>query len=189
MCPLQLIATFAIAFWHQEFILILRSYGETNLAKPSSTYRFDRRLTMVTTTSLSPDLKFRVSELEKTFLPEDREIADAATARLDELVKRLKPILIYIDQDVVGVRGVIAAKEGERLLILSRDGEWYICSCGRLDKGPGHWRSFIFETIIEGIKKSFDEAMKKKDEHRAAVAKRKEILDGFGEVMKSAAAS
>lgn len=140
---------------------------------------------MVTTISLNGDLNFKAVDLFKSELEEDRQIAEMAAFQLGAIIEKLVPVLIYVDQQIGGIRGVEVVKDGEYTLVLGREGKWYTSRNDGEKLGQDHsgWQYFTLSKIVDGLEHLFDKATKNKEAHQAAVAKRRDLLNKIGAVI------
>ena len=144
---------------------------------------------MVTTTSLNGDLEFRATQLFNSELEEDRQIAEMARQQLGNTVDKLVPVLVYVDQAIGGFKGAVVVKEAEKvLLVLDRAGKWNRTNeNNKFQVDEQAWEHFLFSQIMEGLERLFNEATKKKEAHQAAVAKRRDLLNKIGAVIRGEA--
>ncbi|MBI2053062.1 MAG: hypothetical protein HYT34_02345 [Candidatus Ryanbacteria bacterium] len=143
---------------------------------------------MVTTISFNGDLNFKAVELFSSELEEDRQIAEMAGQQIGATIEKLVPVLIYVDQQIGGIRGIEVVKDGNYTLVLGREGKWYSGMSGeKLNQDPTGWQHYILSKIVEGLEKIFAEATKKKEVHQAAVAKRRDLLNKIGAVIRGEA--
>ena len=150
--------------------------------------QFQGELTMVTTTSLNGDLNFKAEELFRSELEEDRQIAVMAERQINVIIEKLVPVLIYVDQQIGGIRGIEVAKGGDYTLALGREGKWYNGVSGeKLNQDSTAWQHYMLSKVVEGLEKVFAEATKKKETHQAAVAKRQDLLNKIGAVIRGEA--
>lgn len=143
---------------------------------------------MVTTNSTRPGLNFEVRELEFSEVEADREIARKAREQLMALVKALLPVLVYVDHSLNyqyhDIRGIeVVPGLGSRDLLLLRNGEWATRYAQDIAVSEDCWADYSFQKIIEGLKKAFDGAKAKKEEHLKAIARRSDLLDGISEMI------
>lgn len=142
---------------------------------------------MVTTTSLMGDLKFKAQVLFQSELAEDHQIAEMAEQQLSSLIEKLVPVLIYVDQAMAEIRGVMVLKVGNFTLILSRDGRWYRSVGEKVVQDSNQWRYHFLSEIVEGLERIFKEAIEKKRIHLEAVEKRRDLLNKVGAVIRGEA--
>ncbi|MDP2650987.1 MAG: hypothetical protein Q8O98_00165 [bacterium] len=162
----------------------------SSFAVYSQNVHFIGELTMVTTNSLNTDLHFTADELYGSELTEDRDLADEAKRAIDHILEKLKPVLVYVDENMGGIKGVLVAKkENGSNLLLSRDGKWF-----HLNEGQGSpsneatlwqdgWSYFKFSDLIGGLKSIFADAQLKKEQHLTAIAERKNLLSKIDELI------
>jgi hypothetical protein len=150
-------------------------YGDCALANSQ------KELTMVSTNSLSRDLKFTVQELYDSNLPGDKEVAETATAELEMLRRVLVPILPYVDKQIIPhavVRGIVVAQhpKSDNKLVLDRLGRWCSWHGAFLDPANWIWREYVLDDIFIGLERVLTVAVAKKEEHLVAIKARLENL-------------
>jgi len=80
---------------------------------------------MVSTNSLNGDLDFTINEMKKSELPEDRQLASEAIKMIEDLVKALLPVIVYVDKALGGgFTGIeVSERSNKTKLILTRSGD------------------------------------------------------------------
>lgn len=166
---------------------------------------------MVTTNSPARDLNFAVEDLNPQEFEEDAKTLASAQALVNELVKKLKPVLKYIDEPVryvkilrkegvpdgnccemsrhpQEVRAVVLCQmnlpENSRLL-LTREGEFLHVSATRKEwmLAGNSWHRFPLNTLVACLQAVLTRAVQKSEERNAAMHARKTMLDKMIAVM------
>lgn len=142
---------------------------------------------MVTTTSLNGDFNFKANELFKSELAEDHQIAEMAEQQIGAIIEKLVPVLIYVDQDIGEIRGVMVTKEEKFTLVLDRTGKWYRLEAGKVTQNDEEWRYFLLSEVVGGLEEVFTRATATKATHLVAVEKRRDLLSKVGAVIRGEA--
>ena len=144
---------------------------------------------MVPTTSLDNDLNFKGCDLARSEFEQDQALCDMAEKRLTELVNKLVPIIRYIDDEEHHIRSIEVCKDGDFVLLLSRDGKWYGASSnsGAEEKNENAWQWFTFGNIVNGLEEAFARGTEKRARHMAAIEKRSALLERVGAVIRGEA--
>lgn len=144
---------------------------------------------MVTTTSLNGDLNFKVDELLQSELAEDYQIAEMAGQQIGALIEKLLPVLVYVDQAIGNIRGVVVTKGEKFALVLDRAGRWYDLEGAKASQHDGAWRFHLLSEIVKGLEEAFNRAIEMKAMHLAAVEKRRDLLNKVGAVIRGEASA
>ncbi len=138
------------------------------------------------------DIDFLVRHLENSEIPGDQEIAQLAIKRVNEIIRMIKPVLLYIDRDLGdGLRGIPLWESEENRShntkpespILGRGGNWFKWN-GKEFKFDDSWKDCSFSLIMTALAAIFAMATSRKEEQIRKVATRRDRLELIGKIAR-----